>query len=206
MRRDPVVICSPLRNWRRQADSMGMPAHTQSYHTVDEVLAFPEDGNRYELIFGELVVSPTPRFWQPVVVMRLTELLLAYCRREHVGKVFCTGADLSWGRTDTITNPDVFVLDVQDMKVARWADVRHVPLIAEVLGASTARHDRYGKRIVYRDQRVGSYWIIDADKHSVDVWTPEAQFPTIERERVTWFPVGASQPLVIVLAELFADA
>lgn len=183
---------------------MGMPAHAKRYYTVDEVLAFPEDGKKYELIFGELVVNSTPRFWHQLIVMRLTKLLLDYCEREQLGQVFATGADLSWGRTDTITSPDVFVLEPQDMNVASWADVRHVPVIAEVLSKSTARHDRYGKRIVYRDQRVGTYWIVDGDKHSVDVWTPEVQFPQVERERLTWAPVGAAQPLIIELAALFA--
>ena len=183
---------------------MGMPAHTQPYYTVDEVLAFPEDGNKHELIFGELVVSPTPRFWHQEIVMRLTHILHEYCKSEPgVGKVYCVGADISWGRTDTLTQPDVFVLPPQHYGIDDWADVRHIPLIAEVLSKSTARHDRYGKRIVYRDQRVGAYWIVDADKDFVEVWTPDAQFPSVERERLLWAPTGVSQPLVIDLAALF---
>ena len=183
---------------------MGMPAPAQTYYTVDEVLAFPDDGKKHELVFGELVVSPTPRFWHQVIVMRLAEILTPYCKREGIGQVFSTGADLSWGRTDTITNPDVFVLEQRHMRVASWADVQQVPLIAEVLSPSTARHDRYGKRIAYCDQQLGTYWIVDADQHAVDVWTPDAQFPQVERERVIWAPAEASQPLVIALAPLFA--
>ena len=80
-----------------------------------------------------------------------------------------------------------------------------MPVIAEVLSPSTARHDRFGKRVVYRDQRIDTYWIVDADAHTVEVWTPDAQFPRIERERLTWSPVGALQPLVIELDEVFAD-
>ena len=182
---------------------MGMPASAQPYYTVDEVLAFPEDGNKYELIYGELVVSPTPRFWHQQVVMRLTHLLHAYCQHETIGQVFNVSADLSWGRRDVITQSDVFVLSIEDGGIDRWADVRHVPLIAEVLSPSTARHDRFGKRLVYRDQRVDTYWIVDADDYTVEVWTPDAQFPRMEREQITWWPTGASQPLVVVLAALF---
>ena len=146
---------------------MGMPAPAQTYYTVHEVLAFPEDGNEYERIFGELVVSPTPRFWHQVIVMRLTRLLLTYCEREPVGQVFNVGADLSWGRTDVLTSPDIFVSPPEHGGIEHWAEVRHVPLIVEVLSKSTARHDRFGKRIVYRDQRVDTYWIVDADAHSL---------------------------------------
>ncbi len=183
---------------------MGMPARAQTYYTVDEVLAFPNDGNKYELIYGELVVSPTPLFWHQVIVMRLTHILHAYCQREPVGEVFNVGADLSWGRNDVLTNPDIFVLPPEHWGVESWADVRHIPLIAEVLSKSTARHDRFGKRLVYRDQRVGTYWIVDGKKHAVEVWTPDAQFPHVERERLMWSPSNAAQPLVIELSELFA--
>lgn len=103
-----------------------------------------------------------------------------------------------------LTQQDLLVLSLQDRDVARWEDVRNVPLIAEVLSASTARHDRFGKRVVYRDQRVDTYWIVDADAHSMEVWTPDAQFPRVERERLVWAPDGASRPLAIELAELFA--
>ncbi len=185
---------------------MGMPAHRQTYYTVDEVLAFPYDGNKYELIYGELVVNPTPRPRHQVIVMRLTHLLHAYCLREPVGEVFCVGADISWGRNDVLTQPDVFVLPPEHRGIERWSEVRHIPLIAEVLSKSTARHDRFGKRVVYRDQRVGTYWILDADKHIVDVWTPDAQLPHVEREQLTWHPIGALVPLTIALDELFATA
>ena len=195
---------SPLRTRRRRADLMGMPASVHRYYTVEEVLAFPADGNTYELVYGELVVSPTPRMWHQRVVMRLSHILHEYCHREKCGEVFNVGCDLTWGRRDVITQPDVFVLTPEDVVLDRWAEVRNVPLIAEVLSPSTAHHDRFGKRLVYRDEGVSLYWIIDADECSIERWTPEAQFPVIERERLTWHPVGASQPLVIELTALFA--
>jgi Uma2 family endonuclease len=73
----------------------------------------------------------------------------------------------------------------------------------EVLSPSTARADRFTKRRLYQAQGVGTYWIVDADAGTVEVWTPEAAFPVGERERVTWHPTGAGEPLVIELAELF---
>lgn len=185
---------------------MGMPAHMQPYYAVDEVLAFSDDGNMYELIYGDLVVSIAPPVWHQKTVMRLTHILRDYCQREAVGHVFCVGADLSWGRRDVITQPDVFVLSLKDSGIDRWADVHHVPLIAEVLSPSTARHDRFGKRIVYRDPREATYSIVDADNHLDDVWNPDAQFPRVERGHITWSPPGTSQPLVIVFADLFAES
>jgi len=52
-------------------------------------------------------------------------------------------------------------------------------------------------------EQTPDYWIVDADAHEIELWTPDVLFPTVERERVKWAPGGASQPLVIELAELF---
>jgi len=115
---------------------MGMSASSKTYYNVDEVLRFPDDGNKYELIYGELVVNPTPRLWHQEVVMRLTHLLLDYCKREPVGRVFCVGADLTWGRSDVITQPDVFVLAPEDRGVEHFADVTRR---ARAVGVGTSR-------------------------------------------------------------------
>lgn len=183
---------------------MGMPA-TATYYTVDEVLAFPDDGNRYELVYGELLVSPTPRLLHQRIVYRLYDALRPYCDREQLGEVIATPADLSWGRTDVLTQPDVFVLPPRYRTGAEWVDVRHVPLVAEVLSPSTARYDRFSKRLAYRDVGVPIYWILDADERIAEVWTPEVHFPSIERDTLTWHPNNASAPLLIDLAAIFAD-
>ena len=47
------------------------------------------------------------------------------------------------------------------------------------------------------------YPSVDAERRIVEVWTPESAFPVVERERVTWHPTPASEPLLIDLAELF---
>jgi len=67
---------------------MGMAAPT--YWTADMVRALPEDGNRYEVVYGELLVTPAPRPWHEVLVARLIERLSQYLRREPVGIVLCS--------------------------------------------------------------------------------------------------------------------
>ncbi len=183
---------------------MGMSAIVP-YYTVDEVLAMPDDGNRYELVFGELLVSPAPRLRHQRIANRLALALQPYCEREGLGEVFPLPADLSWGRNDVLTQPDVFVLPPEYRHGAEWIDVRHVPLVVEVLSPSTARYDRFNKRLAYRDVGVPMYWILDTDECVAEVWTPEAHFPRIERTRLTWHPHNASAPLEIDLAALFAD-
>src|SRR2546428_1051645 len=78
-----------LPGFRRGADTMGMVAPV--YYMVDIVRALPDDGNRYEVVHGELLVTPAPRPWHEELVARLFEALRDYLRREPVGHAF--GAD-----------------------------------------------------------------------------------------------------------------
>lgn len=184
---------------------MGMPAHDAAYYTVDDVLAFPDDGQKYELAYGKLLVSPSPRFRHQDIVMRLAVPLAHYCVRHACGRVFNVAADLTWGRQDVLTQPDIFVIGAEDSAVREWSDVRRVALIAEVLSPSSRSHDRFDKRRVYQDRSVDLYWIVDPETKSAEVWTPNAQFPVMEYEKLTWAPAGAAEPIAVVLRELFAD-
>ncbi len=179
---------------------MGMVAPT--YWTAEMVRALPEDGNRYEVVYGELLVTPAPRPWHEVLFVRLIVELEAYLRREPVGIVLGSRADISWG-PDTLVQPDVFVVPLAQARTLDWTQYQDLLLIAEVLSPSTARSDRFLKRRRYQEAGVLVYWIVDGDQHQVEVWTPAAHFPQVERERLVWHPAGAAAPFVLELAELF---
>ncbi len=182
---------------------MAMPAALDRYYTREEVLAFPEDGNRYELVHGELLVSPAPRFLHQRVVINLTRALQDYVRAHHLGEVFLSPADISFGRpADVLVQPDVFVVGPESSGM-EWGDIRTLRLVAEVLSPSTARYDRFTKRRLYQQVQVPLYWIVDPDHRRAEVWTPEATVPLYESERLTWHPDGARAPLVVEVAALF---
>src|SRR5512135_1710015 len=91
---------------RRGPHYMGMAVPI--YYTADMVRAFPEDGNRYEVVRGELLVTPAPRPWHEIVQGRLTFALEAYLREQPVGHLFGSRSDISWS-PDTLVSPDLFV-------------------------------------------------------------------------------------------------
>jgi Uma2 family endonuclease len=179
---------------------MGMAAPT--YWTAQMVRALPDDSNRYEVVYGELLVTPAPRFWHEILVQRLLVALDAYLRREPVGIALGSRADISWA-DDVLVQPDVFVVPLDEARTLDWVYIKHLPLIAEVLSPSTARADRFVKRRRYQEAGVPLYWVIDGDAHVVEVWTPEARFPRIERIRLTWQPAGTGTEFSLALAELF---
>jgi Uma2 family endonuclease len=179
---------------------MGMVAPT--YYTADLVRALPDDGHRYELVHGELLVTPAPRAWHQEVVARLSEQLRRYLRAHPVGHALMSPADISWS-DDTLVQPDVFVVDLTEARTMDWARMRTLLLAVEVLSPSSTRADRFTKRRLYQERRIPAYWVVDPDARLVEVWTPDATVPAVERERVVWHPLGAVAPLVIEVAEVF---
>ena len=172
------------------------------YYTADMVRALPDDGNRYELVYGELLVTPAPRLWHQEVVGRLYEELRRYLRNNQVGHALGSPADISW-TSDTLVQPDLFVADLVEVRTLDWSQVKRLLLAIEVLSPSTARYDRFTKRRLYQEVGVPMYWIVDPDAKQVEVWTPGDSQPMTQRERVVWSPPGAEEPLTIELAELF---
>ena len=168
------------------------------------VRALPDDGQRHELVFGELVVTPAPRVLHQLIVSRLGDALAVACGPSSGYVKLTSPADISWG-SDSLVQPDLFVVPRAEAATLDWARMRTLVLVAEVLSPSTARHDREQKRRLYQEHWVGAIWLVDPDRRQVEVWTPAARFPTIETERLAWRPDAAAGPLVtIALSELFA--
>lgn len=174
-----------------------------TYYTANMVRTLPDDGQRYEVVHGELLVTPAPRTWHQELVGRVYERLREYLRQEPVGHVLLSPADISWS-PDTLVQPDVFVVHLPEARTLDWARMKELLLAVEVLSPSTARADRFTKRRLYQEVGVPAYWIVDPEGQCVEVWTPAATMPVVEREAVRWSPSGARRPLDVALAELFA--
>jgi Uma2 family endonuclease len=179
---------------------MGMAA--PAYYTAEMVRALPDDGNRYEAVHGELLVTPAPTLWHQEVAGRLYEELRAYLRRYPIGHVLASPADISWS-SDTLVQPDVFVANLAEARTLDWSKVKRLLLAIEVLSPTTARYDRFTKRRLYQEVGVPVYWIVYPDEQLVEVWAPDDPLPVTCSDSVTWHPVGAEEPLTIQLTELF---
>jgi Uma2 family endonuclease len=181
---------------------MGMPDAARRY-TVDEVLAFPDDGNRYELVDGELLVTPAPSMPHQVVLGRLYATLADYLRdRQDVVALF-SPADITWDR-EQLVQPDLFVIPASEVS-ASWKSVRTLLLAVEVVSPSSARGDRLVKRRLYQRQRVATYWVVDPDARLVEVWHPDDERPEIVTDLLRWRAAPGADEVVIELPRLFAS-
>ena len=163
---------------------------------------------RYETIYGELHVTPAPRWSHQLVVGRVHVELASYLTRERVGVVLVSPADISWGRDDVLVQPDVFVVPIDEARTVHrenaWPFVRDLILAVEVLSPSSSRYDRFTKRALYQRMGVPSHWVVDGERGEMEAWTPEHHFPEVERERLIWHPDGAEAPLTLDIPALFA--
>lgn len=182
---------------------MGMPDTVHRY-TVDEVLAFPDDGNRYELVDGELLVTPVPDPGHQLVLGHVYAQLRSYLADyKHLAQVFFSPADITWSK-ERLVQPDVFVVPRGEVSPS-WSSIQTLLLVVEVVSPSSARADRLVKRHLYQRQGVATYWVVDPDARLVEVWHPEDERPEIVTDALRWRATPEADELVIELAEVFED-
>jgi Uma2 family endonuclease len=182
---------------------MAMPATTT--WTADMVRALPNDGKRYEVIDGELFVTPAPTLTHQRATFNLAIVLQPYVDGHGIGEVLLSPADVLTSEHVTV-QPDVFVASlVEGRKPTSWNEVGTPVLAVEILSPSTARADRHVKRRLYQRERVSEYWIIDVDACLLERWRADDERPEILADRVDWRPDPRHPPLVIDLAKYFRE-
>lgn len=182
---------------------MVMP-NTARRYTVDEVLAFPNDGNRYELVHGELLVTPAPSERHQGVVTELCICLGTYLADyREVARLFVGPADIIWG-PDEYVQPDLLVAPAEEV-TGDWRDCRTLSLAVEVVSPSSARSDRVTKRRLYQEHGVGTYWVVDADAQVVEVWRSGDDRPEIVADVLRWRVTPDAADLTIDLTRLFGN-
>lgn len=172
----------------------------------EEVLALPDDGNRYELIDGELLVSPSPHWVHQRAVLALYRRIDPFTREHKLGSTMLAPADLDL-QSEQLVQPDLFVVPLRadGREPLDWRECGVPFLIAEVSSPSTVRHDRTTKRRRFQRSGVAEYWIVDHDSRTFERWTPADERPLIVDDEMRWSPTGAKEPLVIDVAKFFRE-
>lgn len=141
---------------------------------ADEFLALdvPDDGRRYELVDGVLLVTPSPFVQHQRMVRRLVQALDSRCPPDL--EVFGSPLDVRLSER-TVVEPDVVVVRAED---ARGRRLTGLPVLCvEVLSDSTRGHDLLLKRERYEAAGVGSYWVVDPVSLEIVVWQTDEPRP-----------------------------
>jgi Uma2 family endonuclease len=135
--------------------------------TIDDLADLPE-GNRYELLDGSLLVSPTPDNFHCRVSQDLTDIL----KRDAPKDLYVAGSGFGVNVRDGITYyvPDLIVLRRSALGVRRNAlEPTDAMLVVEVLSPSNSGRDLVMKRYDYAAARIPQYWIVDQDGQTITV-------------------------------------
>ena len=174
---------------------MGMALSIPLY-SVDDLDGFPDDGNRYELLDGVLLVTPAPNQLHQVIA---TRLILAI---GQVPGARVVGPGVVPRLPRTHLEPDVLVYPAWCPANCAWTRITEHWLAVEIFSPSSKIYDREFKRAAYFKLGVREVWLVDADERAVEVWRADGSTEML-RERVTWTIPGAGRDVVIELDALF---
>jgi Uma2 family endonuclease len=141
--------------------------------TYADYAALPDDGKRYQLVEGELVVTPSPTDRHQAVVLRLAARLDEHAVRHSLGEVRIAPLDVLLDE-HVVLQPDVLFVSNARAAIRREAHVAGAPdLCIEVLSPGTERLDRVRKAGLYERYRVSYYWIVDPVALTVEEYVLE---------------------------------
>jgi Uma2 family endonuclease len=129
--------------------------------TYDEYCLLPNDRNRYEILDGELSVTPAPATRHQTVLGNLYRFL---------GKLFVAPTDLILAPT-TVVQPDLIFIGGDRRHIVTERAIEGSPtLVIEILSPTTHRTDRVTKAQLYAKHNVPHYWLIDPDQRTLEVY------------------------------------
>jgi Uma2 family endonuclease len=209
-RRDSVTLTStPVRIVRdarahfaggKRTMHMAVQTHRWTRRDLDRL---PDDGNKYEVVGGELFVTPPPSPGHEEIVAILARDLGAYVHVHQIGQ-------LRFPRSvvvvdDSQVEPDLMVRPIVPPPAPAW-EVAPLPLLViEVLSDSTRRRDLVAKRAFYIEGGVAEYWMVDGRKRTITVARPGLSDVAVT-DLLRWHPSSATAPFDLDVAAMFRQA
>lgn len=140
--------------------------------TYEDYRQFPDDGKRYEIVDGEIFMTPAPSPRHQYASKRLQRLLEAYFEGERGGLVFAAPLDVILSDEDVV-QPDLVVVSSRPQVSARGVEGPPLVLV-EILSPSRPAYDRLTKAKRYAACGVNHFWIVDPDARTLECFRLQA--------------------------------
>jgi Uma2 family endonuclease len=173
--------------------------------TYDDYLALPDDGKRYEIIGGELSMTPAPSTRHQEIQTRLSALLFIHVDKHSLGTIYSSPTDLALSLVDVV-QPDILFVAQNRSHIIAEKNIVGIPnLIVEILSPFSTKRDHEEKLDLYQRHALPEYWIVDPENQTVEVFV----YSENRLEKVQNLKIGdqlhTSQipGLILEIAEMF---
>ncbi len=137
--------------------------------TYEEFRRLPDDGKRYELIHGEVHLTPSPTTKHQFALQNLSRSLDPFVFKHRLGEIFVAPLDVRLSR-DTAVQPDLIFISNSRASIIKENYIDGAPdLVVEILSPSTAAHDRATKLALYAEAGVPEVWLLETVAKTVEV-------------------------------------
>jgi Uma2 family endonuclease len=146
-----------------------VPGPPQGSWTYEDYAALPDDGRRYELVNGVLVMAPAPGTGHQSIVVRLSYYLFMHVELAGLGRVFSGPVDVELGPKNVYQPDLVVVLNAHLERVAEKKISGAPDLAVEIASPGTAAYDRLTKNEKYAQAGIPEYWLVKPTRRAVEV-------------------------------------
>jgi len=179
------------------------PMATVTKLTYDDLAAMPEDRNRYEIIDGELYVTPAPNLKHQIVIKKLVGVLDRFVCEHDLGFVIMAPTDVVLS-PQNVVEPDVLFVSKSRLQRLTSKNIQGAPdLAVEVLSESSRKTDEITKRHLYERYGVTEYWVVDPEIDVVKVYRGGTRVAELSLEQNDVLTTPLLPDLEIPLAAIF---
>jgi Uma2 family endonuclease len=173
--------------------------------TKEDYRLLPDSGPRYQLIEGELYMSPAPNRYHQVISRNIMFMLLKYLEAHPLGELYDAPFDVYLSEND-VFQPDLVFVKKENFGVLTDAGVEGTPdFVVEILSPSNAYLDKKAKLRVYARTGVSELWLVDPETRVVQVYhlQADAQKPAATYTEGDAFNSPHFPGLAISVTEIF---
>jgi Uma2 family endonuclease len=184
-----------------------MATAQQVLFTAEDYRNLPETGPRYQLVEGDLIVSPAPNRYHQDISRNLEFILCAYLKEHPIGKLYHAPFDVYLDEHN-VFQPDILFVSKERFGILIPQGAEGAPdLIVEILSPSSARLDLDQKKKIYARHGVTELWIVVPETRQVQVYRLQENpaRPSAIYERTDVFESPLLPGLRIHAAEIFAE-
>ncbi len=161
-------LTRPTKAKPKRPDRWYPPA--QGKWTYSDYLQLPDNRMKYEVIKGDIYMSPAPRPKHQEIVLALIIAFYNFISDKHIGKIYHAPIDVNLPNLTSPVQPDLLFIAKDKLSIVKKRKIEGRPdLVVEVLSPGNPEHDKKTKYKAYAEAGVREYWIVDGDTCTIEV-------------------------------------